>query len=185
MFKTNRISSQVVWKPFIVFQYETHNIKKDAEQFYPFVFNDLMGLEEGSGRGVRVEDIKLAMMGHVKEGYKFNPASPLSTSDSGYNPSPSPEDRVHVVVCLYSGNTTEINSSVLQKMKAIRETASDLGIPQLAVLTKFDEACPETEKDLKNTYKSKLMKRKVNFSWKNSTLQRYLYSDLTVIYLFL
>ncbi|CAI5670121.1 unnamed protein product [Oreochromis niloticus] len=142
-------------------KYETHNIKKDTGQFYPFVFNDLMGLEEGSGRGVRVEDIKLAMMGHVKEGYKFNPASPLSTSDSGYNPSPSPEDRVHVLVCLYSGNTTEINSSVLQKMKAIRETASDLGIPQLAVLTKFDEACPETDKDLKNVYKSKLVKRKM------------------------
>ncbi|XP_039464288.1 uncharacterized protein LOC116328508 isoform X2 [Oreochromis aureus] len=146
-------------------KYTAHKIKKDAGQFYPFVFNDLMGLEEGSGRGVRVEDIKLAMIGHVKEGYKFNPWSPLSTSDCYYNPSPSPEDRVHVVVCVYSGNTTEINSSVLQKMKAIRETASDLGIPQLAVLTKFDEACPETEEDLKNTYKSKLVKRKVNFSW--------------------
>ncbi|CAI5670125.1 unnamed protein product [Oreochromis niloticus] len=118
-------------------KYETHNIKKDAGQFYPFVFNDLMGLEEGSGRGVRVEDIKLAMMGHVKQGYKFNPASPLSMSDYGCNPSPSPEDRVHVLVCVYSG------------------------IPQLALLTKFDEACPETEKDLKNVYKSKLVKRKM------------------------
>uniref|UniRef100_A0A3Q4IH71 Interferon-induced protein 44-like n=1 Tax=Neolamprologus brichardi TaxID=32507 RepID=A0A3Q4IH71_NEOBR len=141
--------------------YEAHNIKKDAGKFYPFVFNDLMGLEEGSGRGVREEDIKLAMMGHVKEGYKFNPASPLSTSDSGYNPSPSPEDRCHVLVCVFSGNATDINSSVLQKMKTIREAASDLGIPQLAVLTKFDEVCPETDKDLKNVYKSKLVKRKM------------------------
>uniref|UniRef100_A0A3B5ARI7 G domain-containing protein n=1 Tax=Stegastes partitus TaxID=144197 RepID=A0A3B5ARI7_9TELE len=143
-------------------KYETHKIRKETwGSFYPFVFNDIMGLEEGTGRGVRVDDIKLAMKGHVMEGYKFNPASSLSSSDSGYNPTPSNDDKVHVLVCVCSGNAAEISDSVLQKMREIREAASDLGIPQLVVVTKLDEACPETEKDLQNIYKSKLVKKKM------------------------
>uniref|UniRef100_A0A668VTH6 G domain-containing protein n=1 Tax=Oreochromis aureus TaxID=47969 RepID=A0A668VTH6_OREAU len=130
--------------------YKTHKIPKEVSgKYYPFVFNDIMGLEEGTG--VRVEDVKLALMGHVKEGYTFNPVSSLSPSDSHYIPQPSPEDRVHVLVCVCSAN----------KMKEIREEASDLDIPQLAIVTKIDEACGETEKDLKNVYLSKHVKNKM------------------------
>lgn len=51
-------------------QYTTHKIRKREQTFYPLIFNDIMGLEEGSGSGVRPDDIKLAMKGHVKDGYK-------------------------------------------------------------------------------------------------------------------
>ncbi|CAK6974022.1 interferon-induced protein 44-like [Scomber scombrus] len=99
-------------------KYETHRIKKgDRGDFYPFVFNDIMGLEENDGRGVRVDDIKLVLQGHVFDKYK--------------------------------------------KMKEIREAARDLGIPQVAIVTKIDEACKETKKDLKNVYKSKYLKKKM------------------------
>ncbi|KAA8577597.1 hypothetical protein FQN60_007331, partial [Etheostoma spectabile] len=128
-------------------KYVTHKIKKGRGQsktYYPYVFNDVMGLEKGDG--VRAEDIKLALRGHVKEGYKFNPASALSEGDPGYNPCPSPEDKVHVLVCVLSANAAEFTDSVLQKMADIRELASDM-------------ACPETEKDLKNVYKSKHIKK--------------------------
>ncbi|XP_035860510.1 interferon-induced protein 44-like [Sander lucioperca] len=144
-------------------RYETHRIKKEgrgqSKTYYPFIFNDIMGLEKGGG--VRAEDIILALKGHVKEGYKFNAASPLSDGDQGYNPRPSPDDKVHVLVCVFSANAAEITDSVLKKMAEIRELASDLGIPQMAIGTYIDSACPETEKDLKNVYKSQNLKKKV------------------------
>ncbi|XP_035995120.1 interferon-induced protein 44-like [Fundulus heteroclitus] len=112
-------------------KYETYKIQKeDRGNFYPFVFNDIMGLEDGDGRGVRADDLKLALMGHVKEGYKFHPLSSLSACDPYYNSSPSISDRVHVLVCFNNANASETKSSVLQKMKEIREAASDLGKKQ-------------------------------------------------------
>ncbi|XP_044222617.1 interferon-induced protein 44-like, partial [Thunnus albacares] len=135
--------------------------KESRGNFYPFVFNNIMGLEERAECGVRVEDIKLALKGHLKEGYEFNPASPLSDRDPGYISSPSEDDKVHVLVCVCDANASEIKGSVMQKMREIREAASDLGIPQVAVVTKVDEACGETQKDLKNVYKSKYLKKKM------------------------
>uniref|UniRef100_A0A3P9NDC7 Interferon-induced protein 44-like n=1 Tax=Poecilia reticulata TaxID=8081 RepID=A0A3P9NDC7_POERE len=140
-------------------KYQTYEIKKESRgNFYPFVFNDIMGLEDGDGRGVRTDDIILALKGHVKDGYKFNPASSLSDDDLGYISSPSISDRVHVLVCVYSADSPKMKSSVLQKMSKVREAASDLEIPQLAILTHFD-GCGEKERDLRNIYRSKHLER--------------------------
>ena len=52
-------------------QYETYKIRKEnPKTFHPFVFNDIMGLEEDSYCGVHLGDIKLAMKGHVRENHK-------------------------------------------------------------------------------------------------------------------
>ncbi|PWA21994.1 hypothetical protein CCH79_00020887, partial [Gambusia affinis] len=90
----------------------------------------------------------------------FNPTSPLNKSE--YNMRPSSDDKIHVLVCVMSANAPQTKTSVLEKMKRVRETASDLGIPQMAILTHIDDACGETEKDLRNVYKSKYLKKKMN-----------------------
>uniref|UniRef100_A0A3Q2PW85 Uncharacterized protein n=1 Tax=Fundulus heteroclitus TaxID=8078 RepID=A0A3Q2PW85_FUNHE len=171
-------------------KYETHKFIKgqgSSKTFYPVVFIDMMGLEEGDSRGVHENDIKLALQGHVKEGHKFNPVFPLTQRDLGYNPTPSDDDKVHVLVCVISANTPQIKPSVVEKMKNVRETASELGIPQIAIMTNIDGLCGEIQKDLKNVYMSKLVEKKVSFSqfgqihetktFQNVTMTRFQCSD--------
>ncbi|KAM3602974.1 uncharacterized protein V6R79_014268 [Siganus canaliculatus] len=139
-------------------KYCTYRFQKGAPQsFYPFVFTDVMGLE--SDGGVHVDDVKLAMLGHVKDGYKFNPESRLSEDDPFYNKHPKTNDRVHVLVLVLSvQDIMTMTEEMWQKIQDVRMTAGELGIPQLVILTKIDKLNPEIGQDLKNVYRSHQLK---------------------------
>ncbi|CAI5638143.1 interferon-induced protein 44-like [Oreochromis niloticus] len=137
--------------------YGTYKIQKgNPDTFYPFVFTDTMGLEEGTEGGIHVEDIKLAISGHVKEDYRFNPKCPLPETDPNYRSSSTLDDKAHILVFVIRADSVSIiDGETWRKMKAVRAAARDKGIPQIAVITKIDEACPEVKKDIKNAYRSK------------------------------
>ncbi|XP_078140600.1 interferon-induced protein 44-like isoform X2 [Centroberyx gerrardi] len=144
-------------------KYKTYKIQKgNPRTFYPFIFNDIMGLEEETNTGVRVEDIRLAMRGHVRDGYEFSPISTLSKEDQGYNSCPTVDDKVHVLVCVIPADAvSRLSDEVVGKMRDIRVAASNMGIPQLAILTRIDEACPEVNTSIRNVYHSKHLKTKM------------------------
>ncbi|XP_041634158.1 interferon-induced protein 44-like [Cheilinus undulatus] len=143
-------------------EYKTYKIEKDDKSYYPFVFNDIMGLERNANNGVHVDDIILALKGHVKEGFTFNPFTKMSTDYYYYNSNPSLDDKVHVMVCVIPADSVSlINEKILDKFKQVRAAATELGIPQMAILTKVDQACPEVKRDINNLHKSKYLKEQV------------------------
>ncbi|XP_076846151.1 interferon-induced protein 44-like [Brachyhypopomus gauderio] len=140
-------------------KYRTYTIKNGSSGTLPFVFNDVMGLEQD---GILIEDINSAMLGHVKEGYEFNPQTPLAETDDNYINHPSLDDKVHCLVSVVSGNViSQMDESVIKKMNTVSERANDIGIPHLIVMTKVDDACPLVKEDLKKIYTSKKIKEKM------------------------
>uniref|UniRef100_A0A665T9R1 Interferon-induced protein 44-like n=1 Tax=Echeneis naucrates TaxID=173247 RepID=A0A665T9R1_ECHNA len=143
-------------------KYTTYKVPKDKDTFYPFVFNDIMGLESREQGGVHVDDVKLALKGHMKEDYQLNPQSKLSEENLYYNKSPKPNNKVQVLVLIIPADTLAfMKNELVQKIREILMAAADLAIPQIALITKIDQACPEISRDLKNVYRSKYLKRKM------------------------
>ncbi|XP_062866654.1 interferon-induced protein 44-like isoform X2 [Trichomycterus rosablanca] len=141
-------------------EYETHYIEGEDGSALPFVFNDIMGLEDEEGRGAHQQDLVSALKGLVAEGYKFNPASPLSPSE--YKSSPKFEDQVFCLVNILAGDTvSQIDQKMINKMKYIRDEASKLKIPQVLIMTKPDKTCPLVNKDIRKIYTSKKIKEKM------------------------
>ncbi|XP_047244818.1 interferon-induced protein 44-like [Girardinichthys multiradiatus] len=97
--------------------------------------------------------------GFTKE---FNPESSLSETDPFYNKTPNVNDKVHVLVSVIDADTVNLLSDKVEEIiQDIRDDATDLGIPHVAILTKIDKACPEIKKDVKNVFRSRLLQKNV------------------------
>ncbi|KAL0977772.1 hypothetical protein UPYG_G00161000 [Umbra pygmaea] len=141
--------------------YKTHYIRNGTSRL-PFAFNDVMGLEAGDGHGAHPDDIINALKGHLPEGFKFNPSSALTDESEEYNKNPSLSDKVHCLVYVIPADKVSIMSQdVINKMKSIRDKASQLEIPQVIVMTMPDKACNLVGRDLKKMYTSKAIKQKM------------------------
>uniref|UniRef100_A0A3P8QC62 KAP NTPase domain-containing protein n=2 Tax=Haplochromini TaxID=319058 RepID=A0A3P8QC62_ASTCA len=145
-------------------KYTTYKIKK-GNAFYPFVLNDMVGLKfttSRRNRRIHVKDVKQALKGHIKDGYVFNPENKLSKGDRYYNRTPTENDKVHVLVCVVDANTASLmNDATAEAIQDIRDEATELDIPQVAIFTKIDEAFPEIKHDVTNVYRSKCLQQRI------------------------
>ncbi|KAL6485189.1 hypothetical protein MHYP_G00072340 [Metynnis hypsauchen] len=131
-------------------------------KFFPFAFNDIMGVEKEKCEGVLTDDIISALKGHVKEDYQFFSTHPLSKDSTYYLTNPSLSDMMHCLVNVIPADKLAlIKGDFIRKMKAVRQAASRMGMPQVVFLTRVDRACPMTKANLRNIYKSKKIRDKM------------------------
>ncbi|XP_053532162.1 interferon-induced protein 44-like isoform X2 [Ictalurus punctatus] len=143
-------------------QYKSYRIWDKNDSTLPFIFNDIMGLQDTRTSGIHTGDIINAMLGHVRENHTFNPECPLRDGDPGYINAPTLNDKVHCLVSVVSAQTVPVMyDSVIKSIKDVREKARDLGIPQVLILTHIDECCPLVKENLRKVYFSKKIKEKM------------------------
>uniref|UniRef100_A0A3B4AFE2 G domain-containing protein n=1 Tax=Periophthalmus magnuspinnatus TaxID=409849 RepID=A0A3B4AFE2_9GOBI len=97
----------------------------------------------------KTQDISSILKGHMPDCYLSH----------GYRASPELKDKIHCVVFVLDACKISIMPEKLEaKLTAVRRKANLLGIPQLALVTKVDEACPIVKDDLTSVYKSPYLK---------------------------
>ncbi|XP_053352246.1 interferon-induced protein 44-like [Clarias gariepinus] len=139
--------------------FESYRFANKKESF-PFIFYDIMGAEAEDG--VLTQDVISALKGHMKEGYTFNPDTPMSESNLYYNQNPSLSDQMHCLVYVVPADKISVmEEAFLKKLESVRKTASIMVIPQVVFMTKVDRACQMTKENLRNIYKSKKIRENV------------------------
>uniref|UniRef100_A0A9J8BSQ0 TLDc domain-containing protein n=2 Tax=Cyprinus carpio TaxID=7962 RepID=A0A9J8BSQ0_CYPCA len=144
-------------------QFRTYPVKDGREgKLLPFVLCDTMGLEEQSGAGLDIEDISSILQGHIPDRYKFNPTTPFKPDEQKSSRPVSLQEKIHCVVYVIDATKISLMSDKLQeKLASIRRKVNSLGISQIVLMTKVDEACPLVEEDLQSLYVSSYIKTKV------------------------
>uniref|UniRef100_A0A8C1YKA9 Uncharacterized protein n=1 Tax=Cyprinus carpio TaxID=7962 RepID=A0A8C1YKA9_CYPCA len=144
-------------------QLRTYRIRS-ADADLPFELCDIKGLEPDKISECQTDDIVNTVYGHVKEGYKFEERS-LTSDDEHYNQKPSLSDQAFCLVYIIDASTIQLcaeDKIITEKLRLIRQTISDKGIPQVIVMSKVDKACPLVKNDLKMVYRSRIIKERVS-----------------------
>ncbi|RXN20415.1 interferon-induced 44-like protein [Labeo rohita] len=144
-------------------QFRTYPVRDGRQgKPLPFVLCDTMGLEEQSGAGLDIKDIRSILQGHVPDRYKFNPFAPFQPDEQKKSRPASLQEKIHCVVYVIDASKISLMSEkVEEKIAVIRKEINSLSIPQMVLMTKVDEACPQVEKDLYQIYLSSYIKAKV------------------------
>uniref|UniRef100_A0A9R1SAX4 TLDc domain-containing protein n=2 Tax=Cyprinus carpio TaxID=7962 RepID=A0A9R1SAX4_CYPCA len=137
-------------------QFRTYYIKPSNNVTHiPFILCDTMGLEDGVNTGLDVDDFATILKGHIQDKYQFNPMMPIQPDSPHFHKSPGLKDKIHCVVYVIDISKVKLLSDkTIEKFVVFRKKANQLGVPQLVLLTKVDEACPLVAEDLKNVYQS-------------------------------
>ncbi|KAK2835317.1 hypothetical protein Q5P01_015801 [Channa striata] len=137
-------------------QFRSYSLKADRSgKALPIVLCDTMGLEEKMGAGTYMDDLVDILKGHMPDGYQFNPIAPLHSGTADNKTSSHEKDRIHCVTYVLDACKIPIMPAKMQEtFEIVRKKVNLMGIPQLILLTKVEEACSLVKEDLTKVYKS-------------------------------
>lgn len=117
---------------------------------------DCMGIEPLTGSGFHVDDITFLIKGHIKEGYNFNPTSPITNKSAEYRDDPTFDHQMHCVVYVMNARTIYdgVPTAYLQQIKQLQAHLQREHVPRVIILTKVDELCSEVNSDITNLFQS-------------------------------
>ncbi|MEQ2268903.1 hypothetical protein XENORESO_018285 [Xenotaenia resolanae] len=143
-------------------QYRAYTIKVGRRGGnLPLILCDTMGLEENADTGLNIDDVVSILKGHMKDRYQFSTCSSILEDSPGYKKHATLDDTIHCMAYVVdTSKVSLLSQKMLDKFTAIRKKANQLGIPQILLMTKVDEACPLVTKDLKNVYRSVYIQKK-------------------------
>ncbi|KAF4092089.1 hypothetical protein AMELA_G00016970 [Ameiurus melas] len=125
-------------------------------------FCDVKAIGDDESTGLSYTDALAVIKGHVPEGYKFQSDVTVSDTVSGYIANPTLNDQVHCVLfVLDASKVASYPSSLQPTLRKLHSAISDLGIPQLILLTHVDQVCLAVQKDLKDVYSSQTVQDKM------------------------
>ncbi|CAL8274482.1 unnamed protein product [Merluccius merluccius] len=141
-------------------QFRTFSIKAGkGGKVLPLVLCDTMGLESLPDAGLDVQDLYNIYKGHIEDRYQFSPCTPLSEDAPGFRKRSTLKDQIHCVVYVFDSSQL-LADEIVEKMAAIRKKTNQMGIPQLLLMTKVDEACPLVKESLSDVYLSEYIYKK-------------------------
>ncbi|XP_047674996.1 interferon-induced protein 44-like [Tachysurus fulvidraco] len=121
---------------------------------------DVMPLGDDDSTGLSYADALAVIKSHVPEGYKRGVT--VTDTVSGYVEKPTLEEKIHCVLFVLDvSKVSSYPSSLESTLRKLRTTISDLGIPQLVLLTHVDQVCLAVQKDVKDVYSSRPVQKKM------------------------
>uniref|UniRef100_A0AAR2L8M7 G domain-containing protein n=1 Tax=Pygocentrus nattereri TaxID=42514 RepID=A0AAR2L8M7_PYGNA len=116
---------------------------------------DVMAIGDEDFAGLSYSDTLDIIKGHVPEGYKFQSDFPINDKINGYRAAPTLKDQIHCVLfVLDAAKVTSYSSSLRTSLRRLHTTVSDLGIPQLILLTHVDQVCCAVKESMMSMQKA-------------------------------
>ncbi|XP_071079866.1 interferon-induced protein 44-like [Haliotis cracherodii] len=116
-------------------------------------FCDTRGLE--CDGGLDLVDLIAVVEGHIPDRLQFNPTAPINSDCTGYNSSPSPDDKIHCIAFVIDGTTVDVfPEKILHAIKSLQQRINTKGIPQVIILTKADKVCMEVQENVGDMFNS-------------------------------